>query len=69
MEATAVVEDLDELEDGLASLGMGFEVTTVDQFVFKGAPERFHRRIIVAVAFAAHGSDGLGLPRKSGHRS
>ena len=56
-----VVKHFDKIKDGLASLGSGFEVAAIDEFVFEGAPERFHSGIIVAVTFAAHGSDGLGL--------
>ena len=59
MEALAVVKGLDEIKDGLAGLGSGFEVTAIDEFVFEGAPEGFHGGIVVAVAFAAHGGDGL----------
>ena len=65
MEALAVVKDLNELEDGLAGLGVGFEVSAVDQFVFEGAPERLHRGVVVAVAFPAHGRDGLGMVERA----
>ena len=61
MEAAAVVKDFDEIEDGLAGLGSGFEVAAINEFVFESAPERFHRGIVVTVTFAAHGGDGLGL--------
>ena len=59
MQALAVVKHFDEIKDGLASLGSGFEVAAVDQFLFERAPEGFHGGIVVAVAFAAHGGDGL----------
>ena len=42
MEALAVVKDLNELKDGLADLGPGFEAAAVDQFMFEGAPQGFH---------------------------
>lgn len=61
MESAAVIEYFDKLEDGLASFGSAFEVAAVDQFVFESAPEGFHGGVIVAVGFAAHGRDGLGL--------
>ena len=61
MEASAVVKHFNKLKDGLTSFGSGFEVAAVDQLVLEGAPEGFHGGIIVAVTFAAHGSDGLGL--------
>src|ERR1039458_7478515 len=59
MQASAVVKHLYEIEDGLSCFVSGFEVAAVDQFLLEGAPERFHGGIVVAVAFAAHGSDGL----------
>ena len=61
MEALAVVKDFDEIEDGLARLGPGVEMAAVDEFVFEGAPEGLHGGIVVAVAFAAHGGDGLDV--------
>jgi len=60
MESLAVVKDFDEIEDGLAGLRARLEVAAVDEFVFEGAPEGFHGGIVVTVAFAAHGGDGLG---------
>ena len=56
-EALAVVKRFDVIKDCLASLGSGFEVAAIDQFLFEGAPEGFHGGIVVAVAFAAHGGD------------
>ena len=61
MEASAVVKHFNKLKDSLTSFGSGFEVAAVDQLVLEGAPEGFHGGIIVAVTFAAHGSDGLGV--------
>ena len=55
----AVVEDFNVLKDGLASLLPGGEALAVNQFHFEGAPERFHGGIVVTVAFAAHGRQGL----------
>src|ERR1039458_2553044 len=60
MEASAVVKGLDEIKDGLAGLGSGFEVAAIHEFMFEGAPEGFHGGIVIAVAFAAHGGNGLG---------
>ena len=59
MEALAVVKHLNKIEAGLTGFGSGFEVATVDQFVFEGAPKSFHGGIVVTVGFAAHGGDGL----------
>ena len=59
MEALAVVKHFDKIKDGLARLGSCFEVAAVDQFLFECAPEGFHGGIVVAVALAAHGGDGL----------
>ena len=52
MEALAVVAGFDVIEDGGAGLGVGGEVTAVDQFQFEGAPEACHGGIVVAVAVA-----------------
>src|SRR3954447_20260927 len=59
--ALAIVEDFDVIEDGGAGLSAGIEVGAVHQFHFEGAPEAFHGGIIVAVAFAAHGSNEFSL--------
>lgn len=61
MEALAVVEHLNEVKDRLAGFGASLEVAAVDEFLFEGASEGFHGGIIVAVGFAAHGGDGLGV--------
>ena len=57
MESGAVVEGLDVIEDGGTSLGAGGEALMIDQFVFEAAKEGLDEGVIVAVAFAAHGSD------------
>ena len=59
MPPLAVVEDFNVLKDGLAGLLPGGEGVTVNEFHFEGAPEGFHRGIVVTVAFAAHGCLGL----------
>src|SRR5207248_11739975 len=61
MEAAAVVKGFDEVEDGLASFAASFEATPIDQFVFEGAPERFHGGVVIAAGFAAHGGQRLAL--------
>ena len=55
MEALAVVERFDEVEDCQASLGPSFEAAPVDEFLFEGAPEGFHGGVVIAAGFAAHG--------------
>jgi hypothetical protein len=57
MESGAIIEDLDVIEDGGASLGAGGEAMMVDQFVFEAAKERLDEGVIVAVGFATHGRD------------
>ena len=57
MESGAIVEGLDVIEDGGASLGAGGEAMMLDQFVFEAAKEGLDECVIVAVAFAAHGRD------------
>ena len=57
MQSGAVIEGFDVIEDGGASFGEGGEAVMVDQFVFEGAPEGFDKGVVVAVAFATHGSE------------
>ena len=57
VESGAVVEGFDVIEDGGAGLGAGSEAMMVDQFVFESAKEGLDEGVIVAVAFATHGSD------------
>ncbi len=59
MKADAVVEALDEVEDGGGGRRAGEEGAAVNELVFKGAPEGFHGGVVIAVAFAAHGGNGL----------
>lgn len=57
VESGAIVEGLDVIEDGGASLGAGGEAMMIDQFVFEAAKEGLDEGVIVAVGFAAHGRD------------
>ena len=57
MESGAVIEGLDVIEDGGASLGAGGEAMMIDQFVFEAAKEGLDEGVIVAVALATHGSE------------
>ena len=61
MKAFAIIERLDVVEDGDASLVMAGEVTPVNEFQFEGAPEAFHGGIVVTVAPATHGGDQVGV--------
>ena len=45
MESGAIVEGLDVIEDGGASLGAGGEAMMVDQFVFEAAKERLDKAL------------------------
>ena len=56
MESGAVVEGLDVVKDGRASLGECGEAVMIDQFVFEAAKEAFDKSIVVAVAFSTHRS-------------
>jgi hypothetical protein len=58
----AVVEDFDVIEQGGVSLLARGKLISlpVDQFQFERAPEGFHDGVVVAVGFAAHGSNRLG---------
>ena len=56
VESGAVVEGLDVIEDGGTSFGESGEAVVVNQFVFEAAKEAFDKGVIVAVAFASHGS-------------
>ena len=57
MQSGAVIEGLDVVEDGSACFGEGSEAVMIDELVFEAAPEGFDKGVIVAVAFAAHGSE------------
>ncbi len=56
VESGAVVKGFDVIEDGGTSFGEGGEAVVVNQFVFEAAKEAFDKSVIVAVAFASHGS-------------
>jgi len=55
VEASAVVEHFNNIENSLASLGSSFEVATIDVFICESASKGLHGSVVVAVAFAAHG--------------
>ena len=57
MESGAVIKGLDVVEDGGSGFGVSGEALVVDNFVFKAAPEGFDEGVVVAIAFATHGSD------------
>ena len=60
MKALTIVKGLDKIKNGQPGLDSGGKGVSADQFVFEGAPEGFHGRVVVAVAFAAHGGlDGV----------
>src|SRR3954453_5659525 len=59
MEALAVIESFDKVEDRLARLGPSFEAAAVDQFLFERAPEGFHGGVVIAASFAAHRGEGF----------
>ncbi len=57
MESGSIIEGFDVVEDGAASFLEGGEALVVDDFIFEAAPEGFDEGVVVAVAFAAHGSE------------
>ena len=61
MGALGVVERFDVVEDMTSSMASSGKTFSVDEFKFEGAPEAFHGRVIVAVAFAAHGGNEFGV--------
>ena len=54
MFAVPVVEDLDVVEDVGSDLGLGGEDVFAHRRGLAAAEERFHGRVVVAVALAAH---------------
>src|SRR5680860_689910 len=54
MPAYAVIEDLEVLEDRLACLCAGDEVSLVDEFHFERGKEALGHGVVPAVAFTAH---------------
>src|SRR6187431_2850186 len=61
MDALAIVEGFNVVKDQEASFTASVELVAVNQFEFEGAPEAFHKGIVVTVAFAAHGGDQTRL--------
>ena len=61
MRALSVIEGLNVIEDGRASLLAGDEPGAINQFELQSAPEAFHDGIIVAIAFTAHRGDQTSL--------
>ena len=57
MPAPAIVEGLDVLEDCPPRGLPGREAGAVDELGLERAEEAFHRRVVEAVALAAHGLD------------
>jgi len=50
----SVVKHFNPFKDASAGFGACMKLAAVNQFVFKSAPEGFHRRVIIAVGLAAH---------------
>src|SRR4051812_27346859 len=61
MAALPIIPDGDPLEQGAAGLFPRSEGTTVDQLPFQGSDKALHRRVVVAVALAAHAVDRFGF--------
>src|SRR5216683_6932836 len=61
MAAMGIVPAFDELEDGHAGLGLGFEAAAVEQFTFEGGEETLAHRVIEAIADRAHRGSHAGL--------
>ena len=57
MDALAVIECFDVVEDLAAGLGAGFKVAAIDQFQLERGPEAFHGGVVLAVGAAAHGGE------------
>jgi hypothetical protein len=57
VQLSAVVEGFDVVKDGVANFGEGDEGLVIDDFMFEAAPEGFDEGVVVAVAFATHGSN------------
>ena len=66
VESGAIIKGFDVVKDGGAGLGEGSEALVIDDFVFETAPEGLDEGVVVAIAFATHGSDqtvlGQDLP-------
>ena len=61
MKALGIVKAFDVIEDFGAGLLVRGELAAIDQFPLEGAPKRFHKGVVVAIALAAHGGDEAGL--------
>ena len=57
VQPSAVIKGFDVVEDGSASFGEGREPSVVDEFIFETAPKGFDEGVVIAVAFATHGSN------------
>ena len=57
VESGPVIKGFDVVEDRAPSLGEGGEALVIDHFVFEAAPEGLDEGVVVAVTFAAHGSE------------
>lgn len=57
MKSGAVIEGFDVGEDGGAGFGVSGEAVVINDFIFERAPKRLDEGVIVAVTFAAHGSN------------
>ena len=62
--ALAVVEDLNVLEELRPGLLPGLEPRAMDHFGLEGAEEAFHRRVVQAIAFAAHRGRDVMQPKQ-----
>lgn len=54
MQSYSVVESVDVIDDGSRGLFVGLVFVPVDLLDFEASEEAFHRRVVVAISFAAH---------------
>ena len=54
MGALPIVKDFNVFEEGLPRFLSGMKIMAMDQFCFQRGDETLHRRIVPAIAFAAH---------------
>ena len=64
VQSGAVIKGFDVVEQGVARLGKGSEALMINYFVFEAALERFDKGVVIAVAFATHGSEQTVLSEK-----
>src|SRR4051812_6320063 len=64
MDALAIVECFDVIEDLCTSLSTVIKATAINQLEFEGAPEAFHGSIVITIAAATHGGDEAGLTER-----